>query len=167
MGLESGPKFNPEESGPERPKTPEGSAEKKEYELERFGAGWKALAAFDVGILSNLKESWTTGEEEWKKREQETGSRGGWMLRNFADKAFRGYQAMEKAGEVIDNGKFQEISAEYDERMADATTDEERGTIAKELEEIKRSREKKITQEAHSRNVRNTVFGMFGEILKR
>jgi hypothetical protein len=167
MGLESGPKFNPEESGPERPKTPEGSAEQKEYELERFGAGWKALAAFDVGILSSLKESWTTGEEKWKKREQETGSRVGWMLRNFAEKAFRGYQAMEKAGEVIDEGKFQEISAEYEEKIAGAGTEEERNALVAEFESIKRSREKKIAQETRSKNVRNTVLGMFVEILKK
>lgn len=165
--MESGPKFNPEESGPERPKTPEGSAEKKEYELERFGAGWKALGAFDVGMLSTFKEAWTTGEEEWKKREQETGSRGGWMLRNFAEKALKGYQATEKAGEIIDEGKIQEISAEYEERLSGATTEQERSTIAAEFESIKRSREKKLAQEARSRNVRNTIFGMFGEILKK
>jgi len=167
MGIESGPQLNPQESEQERPKTPEGSVERKEYELERFGAGWKALGAFDVGMLSTLKEAWFTSEEEWKRREKDTGSRGGWLLRNFAEKAFRGYQATEKAGEVIDEGKFQDISAEYEERMAEAATDEARVAITKEFEEIKRSRGKKIAQEARSKNVRNTIFGMFGEILKK
>lgn len=144
MGIESGKQFNQYKSEQERLKTPEGSAERKEYELERFSTGWKVLAAFDVGMLSIFKESLFTSEEEWKQREKTAGSRGAWALRNFAEKAFLGYQAMEKAGEVIDDAKFQEICIEYKGKMDKATTDEERNAIAKELEEIKLSREKKL-----------------------
>jgi len=164
MKIKPESQFNPEEFGSEGSKTPEGGTEKKEYELFRFGAGLKALGAFNIAILSNYRLSLFASDEEWKKREKETRMP---LLKNFTKKAIQSYQALEKAGEVIDEGIFREISAGYEERMNDATTEEERRAIIKEFEDIKRSRDKKLAQETIRKNVRSTVFGMFEEILKK
>lgn len=166
MNIESGPKFNKTESSSEKLETPESDAEKKDYQLERFSTGWKALGAFDIGMLSTFKEVIFTSEEKWEKREKETGSRGVWALKNLGEKAFKGYQAMEKAGEIIDEGKFQEILAEYEEKIDVATSEEERQKLQKELEDIKDSRGKKLIKEKREHNVRNSLFGTFAKVLK-
>ena len=65
MGIESEPKFNKTESSLEKPETSENNIEKEDYNLERSSSGWKALAAFDVGMLSTIKEAVFTSEEKW------------------------------------------------------------------------------------------------------
>lgn len=164
--MESGPKPNITESSTEKPKTPESDAEKKEYELERFSAGWKALGAFDIGVLATLKEAVFTSEEEWDKREKQVGSRGVWALGNLAKKAFEGYQTMEKAGEIIDEDKFQEIVSDYEEQISVAASEEEKGKLQKELEEIKSSRDKKLAKEKKDKGVKSSLFGVFAKVLK-
>ena len=156
MNIESESKPNTTESSSEKQETPESDVEKEDYELERFSTGLKALGAFDIGMLSTFKEVLFTGEEEWEKREKETGSRGAWVLKNLGEKAFKGYQAMEKADEIIDGGKFQEIVVEYEEKINDATSQEEKDKLKRELEDIKNSRGKKLDKEKREHNVRNS-----------
>lgn len=86
------------------------------------------------------------------------------MLRNFAEKVFLGYQTMEKACEVIDEGKFQQVLIEYKKRVTEASSEEERRLLLEELENIKRSREEKLSQETIIKGVRDKLLAMFGEI---
>jgi hypothetical protein len=166
MNLESEPKINNMQETLSQPETLETISEKKDYELERLSCGWKALGAVDVGLLSTLKEATFTPEEEWDKREKETGGAGRWLLKNFGEKAIKGLKAMENIDELLDEANFGDIVDEYKEKIKAAKNKEEKANLRQELKDIKASRDKQLAEERKGHNLRNSIFKTFAKALK-
>lgn len=165
MSMDSFPKSNPQEPSKAHP---ESATERKEYDLARFHTAIKVVAAIDAGFLSALKEDLFTKEDVLSQRAKDAGrDRRGYLLGIFAEKAVQGYQAMGKVDEIIDDKKFEDISGEYEEKIAQAPNDEERAALKKELEDIASSRNKKLGQEKKDKSKLGQIFGIIGDIFKK